>query len=64
MKLQRGLLVTVALCAVIVYAWALENQGTEQAAEPMDFQYKNPADYPDLTKIELDIKGMTNYGII
>ncbi|MDX9755041.1 MAG: phage tail protein, partial [bacterium] len=33
-------------------------------AEPMDFQYKNPADYPDLTKIELDIKGMTNYGII
>lgn len=64
MKFRRGMILVTVLMAVIVCAWAIENQGNEQNLQPNDFRYQDPNDYPDLTNIILDIKGFAEYGKI
>ena len=64
MKTNRILTILAILSVIMVGAWAMENQNEIAQVETTDFDPNNASDYPVLTDIRLDIKGIASYGKI
>ncbi|MBI1388717.1 MAG: hypothetical protein GC154_09755 [bacterium] len=54
-----------AVSVLIVSAWAVENQTSDPSSKStLDFNENDPKDYPLTTQINIDIKGLANFGTV
>ncbi|MGC9326918.1 MAG: phage tail protein [Candidatus Hinthialibacter sp.] len=62
MKTNRTLAVAALLTGLLIGAWAMEYQIAPAQVQPADFDETKPSDYPDLTNIDINVKGLTSIG--